>query len=71
MKENLPTPLVTEFTVILFTTSPNTLIIWSLANFSAITTNLRGIVRETVYNIIRYRTRKVGLTVGMDDPIAR
>jgi len=70
-KENLSTPLVAEFTVVPFTAGPDRTIIWSLANFSAVATDARGIVGETVRNIIRCRTRKVGPAVGLDDPIAR
>ena len=64
-KGNLPTTLVAEFTIVPFTAGPDTL--WSLANFSALATGARGIVGETVCNIIRCRTRNVGLIVGNPD----
>ena len=70
VEENLS--LAIEFVIIPFTTGPDTNhTIWSLANFSALATDGRGTVRETVRNMIKCRTRKFVPAMGMGDPITR
>ena len=63
--EYLSTPLVIDSIIVPFTAGPDT--IWSLANFSALATGARGIVGETVCNMMKGRTRNVIGTMGTGD----